>query len=80
MKVGGKGKYQYILAAVWAFTYYVTGIVLMSTSFSWNNPDFDCKAYGLLTDDCYNFVCSLPSTEWPNFVTEEANSFRSLAN
>lgn len=78
--MGGKGKYQYILALISAFSYYVTGIVLMSTSFSWNNPEFDCEAFGLLVDNCYNYVCSLPSTEWHSFVTPEANNFKSLAN
>ena len=52
----------------------------MSTSFSWLNPQFDCEASGLLADDCYTYVCSLPPTEWAGFVTHEANNFRSLAN
>jgi hypothetical protein len=78
--VGGKGRYQYILAYINAFAYYVTGIVLMSTSFIFNNPEFDCEAFGLITDSCYDTVCSLPASEWPKFVTAEANNFRSLAN
>lgn len=63
-----------------ALAYYVTGISLMSTSFIFNNPDFDCKASGLLTDNCYNAVCSLPSDQWSKFITPEAAKFRSLAN
>lgn len=41
-KVGGKGKYQYIYVAIQAFSYYITGIVLMSTAFIFYNPSFDC--------------------------------------
>ncbi len=79
-KVGGKGKYQYIYTVIQAFSYYVTGIVLMSTAFIFYNPEFDCQAFGLITDDCYTTVCSLPRDQWAGFVTEQANSYKSLAN
>jgi hypothetical protein len=69
-KVGGIGKYQYMLACLVAAVWYVTGIILMSTSFMFLNPDFDCEAFGLLTPDCYDTVCALPREQWPLFVTE----------
>jgi hypothetical protein len=37
-KVGSKGKYQYILTFISGFANFVTGVVLMSTSFIFNNP------------------------------------------
>lgn len=79
-KVGSKGKYQYILTFISGFTNFVTGVVLMSTSFIFNNPEFDCEASGLLTDQCYDYVCSLPKDQWVSFVSADANKFRSLAN
>lgn len=78
--IGGKGKYQYILSIIFALCYFVTGTILMSTAFNFNNPEFDCSAFGLLTDNCYDYVCSLPTDQWSLFVTEESNSFKSLAN
>ena len=60
--------------------WYATGIILMSTAFIFLNPSFDCHAFGLLTEDCYSYVCALPKEQWPLFVTEEAQSFKSLAN
>jgi hypothetical protein len=60
-KVGGRGKYQYILTLIFMLSWYVTGVLLLSTSFIFLNPEFDCAAFGLLTNDCYDFVCSLPA-------------------
>jgi len=66
IKVGGKGKYQYILTIIISFAWYVTGIVLMSTAFIFLNPTFDCEAFGLLTNEsCFDYVCSLPPNRWP---------------
>lgn len=78
--MGGKGKYQYIFVAVQAISYFVTGVLLMSDAFMFNNPQFDCPSFGLLTDDCYSTVCSLPPDQWSRYVTEESSRFRSLAN
>jgi len=63
-KVGANGKYQKILTVIFALIWYVTGIVLMSTAFLFLNPSFDCTGQGLLTDDCYDYVCSLPRSSW----------------
>jgi hypothetical protein len=70
VKVGTKGIYQWILTFLFALAWFVTGSLLLSTSFIYLNPTFDCEAFGLLTDDCYDYVCSLPSKQWPTFVTE----------
>ena len=80
MKVGSDGKYQYLLSFIFLLVWYVTGALLLSTSFIYLNPTFDCTAFGLLTDTCYDFVCALPRDQWPKFVTDEANSFKSIAN
>ncbi len=80
VKVGTKGKYQYLLTFIFTLTWYVTGVLLLGTSFTYSNPSFDCEAFGLLTDNCYDYVCSLPSHAWADFITDEANQFKSLAN
>lgn len=59
-KVGDIGPYQYKVAVIVALTWYGAGVILLSTAFIFLNPKFDCEAFGLLTEDCYSYVCSLP--------------------
>jgi hypothetical protein len=48
-KVGGIGKYQYMMTGVIGCVWFATGSVLLSTAFFFLNPEFDCEAFGLLT-------------------------------
>ena len=41
-KVGGMGKYQYMLSGVVACVWYSTGSLLLSVAFFFLNPEFDC--------------------------------------
>lgn len=79
-KVGSKGKYQKIVLLIFCLVWYVTGTILLGTGFIFLNPSFDCPGYGLLTDNCYDFVCSLNSDQWQDFVAADSSNFKSLAN
>jgi hypothetical protein len=79
-KAGSKGKYQKILLVIFILIWYVTGSILLSTAFIYLNPTFDCAGYGLLTDDCYNYVCALSPDQWQDFIIADSNNFKSLAN
>ena len=41
-KVGGIGKYQYMMSGVVACVWYCTGSLLLSVAFFFLNPEFDC--------------------------------------
>ena len=79
-KVGSNGKYQKILLVIFALIWYVTGNLLLSTAFLYLNPSFDCSGSGLLTDSCYDYVCSLSPDQWEEYVAGDSNKFKSLAN
>ena len=42
-KVGNKGKYQTIIFLVFCADWFVTGFLLLGTSFLFMNPDFKCN-------------------------------------
>lgn len=63
-RVGDSGKYQLIVMFIFLITWFVTGIILMSTAFLFQNREFNCEEYGLLTKDCDGFVCALPENQW----------------
>ena len=65
-KVGEGGNYQFRLMIFFAIVNFVTGIVLLSTAFLFRKRAFECKYNGMLVseNDCLDYVCKLPSTEW----------------
>jgi hypothetical protein len=79
-KAGSDGKYQRIILVIFSLVLYVGGSILLGTAFIFRNPSFDCASYGLLTENCYNYVCALAPDQWQTFVAAESANFKSLAN
>ena len=59
--------------------WFVAGIVLLSPAFMFLNKSFDCQATGLLTAECHNTVCALPSEQWPDYE-DKNDEIKSIAN
>ena len=51
-KVGSKGPYQRNIFLIFAFNWWVSAFLLLGTSFLFMNPEFDCEAHGIQTDNC----------------------------
>jgi MFS family permease len=78
--VGSEGKYQKRLLLVLGLSWFVTGIILLSTGFLFRSPSFDCQEHGLLVTDlhCEQYVCSLDEALWQDYLSSD-NHFHSLA-
>jgi OCT family organic cation transporter-like MFS transporter 4/5 len=79
-KIGDSGKYQKCMLLVFSLSWFVTGIILLSTAFLFRSPSFDCKAHGLLISEkyCQQYVCNLHESVWQSYLSDD-NHFRSLA-
>jgi hypothetical protein len=60
---------------IFVLVWFVTGIILMNTSFLFLNKSFDCKTQGLLVSNCNKYVCSLPEKDWENFIVKTDEDF-----
>jgi hypothetical protein len=80
-KAGHSGNYQFRLMIFFSIVNFVTGIVLLSTAFLFRKRSFECKVNGLLVReaDCLEYVCKLPDSEWDQYLSQDDNSFVSLA-
>jgi hypothetical protein len=52
-RVGDSGKYQKRLLLVLGLSWFVTGIILLSTAFLFRSPALDCRGHGLLVSDLH---------------------------
>jgi hypothetical protein len=77
-KVGSKGKYQFKLQIIFTGIWCITGMALIGSPFFFMNKKFDFKGNGLLGNDCFGMVCSLPENEWKTFA-EKNSDFETIA-
>lgn len=64
---------------IFVLVWFVTGIILMNTSFLFLNKSFSCEEKGLLTSTCESYVCSLPEKLWQDFIVFHDDDFKSIA-
>lgn len=72
-KVGTKGKYQTFIFLLFSLNWFITGNLILGTSFLFLKQDFQCGkgVNGLLVEDCYTAVCGLDSSQWKNYLGEK---------
>lgn len=59
-KVGNAGRYQLQLVVIFAITWFVSGVVMMSNGFMFMENDFDCTGVELSDNSsCKDYVCQL---------------------
>lgn len=68
IKVGTKGTYQRNVFCIFFLNWFIAGILIMQTQFLFLNHEIDCKGNGLVTNNCSDYVCSLPEDQWEGFL------------
>ena len=62
-KVDSAGPYQFRLFLIFLSQWFIAAFFALGTSFLYLDQKFDCRAKGLLTEDCQQTVCELSNNE-----------------
>lgn len=73
-RVGASGVYQNISLVLWCITFFTVGATTFYNAFLFHSDDYICPQ--LTTEDCKEFVCSLPAAQRAQYVSGD---FTSLA-